>query len=104
MVLITETGGVLNISHTQIERELFKLMAYVGPTALGTLAFGVAYQPEHTYILALPESPNATACTVQYVYNLQTQTWTRWTLPGVLSGTVNPDTGQLYWGPSDGTL
>ena len=104
VILVTETGAVLNITHTQTEQELFKLMAYVGPTALGTLAFGIAYQPEHTYILALPESPNATSCTIQYVYNLQTQTWTRWTLPGVLSGAVNPDTRQLYWGRSDGTL
>jgi len=104
VILITETGGVLNISHTQIERELFKLMAYVGSANLAERAFGVAYQPEHTYILALPTSPNATTCDVQYVYNLQTQAWTKWTLPGLTFGAVNPDTGQLYFGRSDGTL
>lgn len=104
-VLITETGGVANIAHTQVERELFKLMAYVGFSTLGNLAFGVAYLPEHTYILALPESPNATSCTKQYVYNIQSRAWTSWNIPGgVLSGVVHPDTGQLYFGRPDGTL
>lgn len=104
VVLISETGAVVNISHQQIERELFELMANVGSSALANLAFGVAYPGEHTYILSLPESSNASACTRQYVYNLQTQTWDSWTIPGVLCGAVNPDTGQLYFGRTDGTI
>lgn len=104
VVLISETGAVVNITHTQIERELSALMARVGSTTLANLAFGVAYQPEHTYILSLPESPNATSCTRQYVYNLQTQAWSTFSIPGVLCGAVNPDTGQLYFGRTDGTV
>lgn len=104
VVLISETGAVANISHTQIEREILALMSRVGSSTIANLAFGVAYQSEHTYILSLPESSNATACTRQYVYNLQTQTWTSWTVPGVLCGAVNPDTGQLYLGRTDGTI
>lgn len=104
VVLISETGAVVNITHQQIERELLTLMARVGSSTLANLAFGVAYQPEHTYILSLPESSNATACTRQYVYNLQTQAWDSWTVPGVLCGAVHPDTGQLYFGKTDGTI
>lgn len=104
VVLISETGAVVNISHQQIERELFELMANVGSSTLANLAFAVAYPSEHTYILSLPESSNATACTRQYVYNLKTQTWDSWTIPGVLCGAVHPDTGQLYFGRTDGTL
>jgi hypothetical protein len=101
VVLITETGAAVNISHTTVERELFKLAAYVGATTMEKRAFAIGYLPEHTYILSLPESPNATGATKQYVYNLQTDTWSDWALPRVMrSGGLNRETGQLVWGPS----
>lgn len=102
-VLLIDEMGVQNISENRIERDLLKLMAYVGPTTLSNLAFAIARESEHEYILCLPESPTATSCTLQYVFNLQTHAWTRWRLPGVISGAVDTD-GRLYWslGPSQG--
>ena len=103
-VLAVSESGKANISHEQIERELFKLIAYVGQDVIARLAFAVANEREHQYILALPESPGAASCTIQYVYSIETRSWDRWTLPGVLSGAVNPDTGQIVWGMASGAL
>lgn len=104
VVLVSETGAPLSISHQQIEQDLFRLIAYVGQDTLKKLAFSVGYQAEHTFLLALPESPFATTCTKQYVYALQSQTWTSWNLRDVLCGATVPTTNQLVWGRSDGTL
>jgi hypothetical protein len=103
-VLALSESGKANISHDQIERELFKLIAYVGQDVVSRLAFAVANEREHQYILALPESPGAASCTIQYVYSIETRSWSRWTLPGVLCGAVNPDTGQIVWGLASGAL
>jgi hypothetical protein len=96
VVLINEMGAV-NISHDAIGRELTTLMAYVGSATLSSVAFAVAREVEHEYILCLPESPNATSCGVQYVFNLETRAWTRWRLPHVTAGVTDPDSGKLYW-------
>lgn len=97
VLLFSEQGNRVDVSFDQVNRELQKLIAAVGLPTLAKVAFAVAYQPEHEYILCLPESPNAASCTLQYVYNLQTKTWTRWTLPGVVAGAVDPVTGKLIW-------
>lgn len=98
VMLFTENGQSVNVSHDAVERELLKLMAYVGRDTLAKVAFAVPNELEGEYVLCLPEAPNATSCTVQYVYNTRTEVWTRWTLPGVICGAVHPDTGQLVWG------
>jgi hypothetical protein len=106
VMLFTENGQSVNVSHDEIERELLKLIAYVGRDTLANLAFAVPYELEGQYILCLPEAPNAVSCTVQYVYSVRTETWTRWRLPGVIAGTVDPNTGKLVWamGPVATTL
>jgi len=104
-VLVTAEGGKANVSHDTIERDLLKLIQNVVLTAVANSAFAIAYEAEHQYILCLPESPNATSCTRVYVFNLQTQAWTTWSLPQpVTRGAVNPDTGQLVFGTPNGTL
>lgn len=95
--LFSEQGQRVDVSYDQIGKELQKLISFVGQATLSKVAFAVAYQPEHEYILCLPESPNATSCTLQYVYNLQTKTWLPWKLPGVVAGAVDPRTGKLVW-------
>lgn len=97
VLLFSEQGNRVDVSFDQVNRELQKLIAAVSLPTLAKVAFAVAYQPEHEYILCLPESPNAASCTLQYVYNLQTKTWTRWRLPGVVAGAVDPVTGKLIW-------
>jgi hypothetical protein len=97
VLLFTENGQSVNVSHDEIERELLKLIAYVGRDTMAAYAFAVPYEIEGQYILCLPESPNATSCTKQYVYSTRTETWERWTIPGVIAGTVDPNSGKLVW-------
>jgi hypothetical protein len=96
-VLIIGPTGKANISFGKVENELLELSDYVGAATMDAVAFGVAYEQENLYILCVPESPNATTCTRQYVYSTQTQAWTCWRLPGVVCGGVSPG-GVLYWG------
>jgi hypothetical protein len=97
VLAFSEQGQRVDLSYDQVNQELQKLIANVGQDTLAKVAFAVAYQPEHEYLLCLPESPNATSCTLQYVFNLQTKGWTRWKLPGVVAGSVSPTTGQVVW-------
>lgn len=97
VLLFSEQGQNVDVSFDRVGQEIRDLVAYVGLSTLAKVAFAVAYQAEHEYILCLPESPNATSCTLQYVFNLQTKAWTRWRLPGVTTGSVSPYTGQLVW-------
>jgi hypothetical protein len=99
-VLVSEGSGAINISDDQIGRPLRKLMLYVGPDTLARVAYGVAYQGQRQYILALPESPTATAATLYYVYNLQTQAWTTATLPlPTVAGLAHFDQNVMYYAP-----
>lgn len=95
---ITDGGAPAVISTDKIQDDLSALVARVGPDTLARLAFAVAYESERLYVLALPESPNATSCTVQFIYNLQTDAWTRWTLPTLTCGSVDPATDLLVLG------
>ncbi len=104
VTLIVE-GGKSVVSHSTVHRELIKLVESVGIATMAKLAFAVAYESTHEYILCLPESANATACTVAYVFNLQTEGWTTWRFSApVTCGGVNPDTGALVFGTTNGTL
>lgn len=96
VVAVADMGKV-NLSKDTIQRELTRLMTYVGRDTMSKVAFAIANERDHQYILCLPESPVATSCSVQFVYNTETRSWCRWNLPGVIAGTVNPDTGELFW-------
>lgn len=98
VLAFSEQGQHVDVSFEQIGKELQKLVAYVGLSTLAATAFAVVNQQEHEYILCLPESPGATSCTLQYVFNEKTKVWTRWTLPGVVSGAVDPVSGKVVWG------
>jgi hypothetical protein len=98
VIRITDGGAPENLSTNRIDDDLNALIQYVGPATLASVAFAVAYEAEHLYVLCLPESPNATSCTVQYIYNVQTDAWVRWTLPHLTCGGINPYNGLLYFG------
>ena len=95
---ITDGGSPENVSNERIQADLAFLMANAGPAKLAELAFAVAYEAERLFILCLPESSSATTCEIQYVYNELTDAWTRWTIPALLCGAVNPTDGKLYFG------
>lgn len=99
---ITDGGAPENISDEKLRLELADLVAHVGADTIFNVAFGIAYEAEKLYILCLPEGPNATDCTIQYIYNLTTDSWTTWSLPNVQSGGVNPLDGKLYLGRNAG--
>ncbi len=95
VIRVTDGGAPEHISEARIAEELDAIMRRVGPATLTRLAFGVAYESDHTYVLCLPEAPNSIACTIQYIYNSQTDAWTRWTLPVLSCGLVAPFAGDV---------
>ncbi len=95
VIRVTDGGAPEHISEARIAEELDAIMRRVGPATLARLAFGVAYESDHTYVLCLPEAPNSVACTIQYIYNNQTDAWTRWTLPVLSCGLVAPFAGDV---------
>jgi hypothetical protein len=100
VLAFAENGERVDVAHDQVYRELQTLIAYVGRTTFSRYAFAVAYEAERSYILNVPETPNSTYCTRQYVYNAGTRAWTTWSLPGTICGQVNPQTSQLTFGMS----
>jgi hypothetical protein len=60
-------------------------------------AFGVGYDIDGKYILALPSADGDTACDQQFVFDVYGRTFCRWTLD-MRSAAVNPSTGKLYYG------
>lgn len=62
-----------------------------------SLAFGVGYDIDGKYILALPSADGETYCTQQFVFDVYGRTFCRWTLD-MKSASVDPDTGKLYYG------
>jgi hypothetical protein len=62
-------------------------------------AFGVGYDIDGKYILAMPSTNGDTACDQQFVFDVYGRTFCRWTLD-MRSAGVDPDTGKLYYGVS----
>lgn len=98
------TTGIVAISDTGVRQESFKnvndfftSLFGVAYAATQQYAFGVAYQSEHKYVLFLPsgDAPNSQTL----VYNVFTNSWTRWTRQQS-AGFVNPADGLLYIGNS----
>ena len=65
-------------------------------------AWGIAYQSDRKYILAMPTSISDTQATQQYVYNHLTTLWTRWTRHSTCGLVFNGD-GKLYLGSKVGS-
>jgi hypothetical protein len=61
------------------------------------LAFGIAYESEGKYILFVPSQPSDEVCTQALVYNLLTNTWTRW-IRSAACGFLHPLEDKLYLG------
>lgn len=60
-------------------------------------SFGVAYESDRSYLIALPSTNTDTVATQMYRYNYFTQAWTRWTIGGTC-GIVNKGDDKLYIG------
>lgn len=64
---------------------------------LQDVCFGVGYNSDKKYILALPTSSTDQIATEEYVYNYITQQWTRWTRP-MSCAIINAKDDKLYHG------
>lgn len=90
----TESGRYPTVVSQPINRDLLTLRQR-NPN-FDSLCFAVAYESEHTFILCVPNSPSDTACSLQYVYNSSTGTWTRWKIQGLVAANVNSATDKLF--------
>jgi hypothetical protein len=74
---LSESNGTQVLSRP-IETDLLKVLGSSGSTAR-TQGFGVAYETDRKYLLALPNAVGDTSLGQVYVYNTMTEAWTRWT-------------------------
>ncbi len=65
-------------------------------------AWGLAYQSDRKYILAMPTTGSDTEATQQYVYNHLTDLWVRWTIPTTCGLILKAD-GKMYLGTGNGS-
>jgi hypothetical protein len=65
-----------------------------------SIGFGVGYNVDGKYILALPTQDGDTTATQQFVFDVFGNTWCRWLLDIVAAG-VNPVDELLYIAPGD---
>lgn len=100
-ISITESGS--QIMSRNIEGDLLQLSANKIYTNFSSLAFGVSYESDRKYILALEQNATDGFSTLQYVYNWVTQSYTTWNI-SCSSGLVNPFDNLLYLAGSDGQI
>lgn len=94
---VSDTG--VNLRSLPIDDTLRNLVG----TALDTIkevAFGVGYETEHKYILALPDSDGDEVCNQQFIFDTFTNAWTRWTR-SASAGFVRDTNDRLYFGNGD---
>lgn len=101
VVSITESGA--QIMSRNIEGDLLALSAPTLYTSFSTLAFGVSYESDRKFILAIEQNTTDAYSTLQYVYNWITQAWTTWN-KSISAAIVNPFDNLLYLAESDGQI
>lgn len=84
---VTENGSVpLSLP---IDIDIRTLAARV--PGLAARAWAIGYSESRRYILSLPVAADPESqTTFQYVYNIATQTWTRWAIPQLAHGVMGP--------------
>lgn len=95
---ISETS--VAIVSRPIEKDLQRLLTaeLLEDLKIDVVLFGVGYETDRKYVLALPTEAGDIRATQYYVYNTVTQTWTRWTLPSDMShALVNSFDDKMYW-------
>lgn len=94
VVSISDTG--VDVVSRPIEGDL-RVLIGANLTSVKNLSFGVSYQSDRKYLLGIISNSGDTFPTQIYVYNLFTQTWTRWPL-AKRCGIVNIADDKLYFG------
>lgn len=73
---VSDTG--VNVKSRPIETTLKQLIGTALST-IKTVGFAVGYETDRKYILALPGASGDSACQQEYVFNVFTNAWTKWT-------------------------
>lgn len=97
VVAITETG--VSVVSRPIENTLLNLFG-VNLGKVRDLSFSVAYETDRKFILFTITESSDTSPTQAFVYNIFTDTWTRWTLEADC-GLVDPFNDFLYLGDAN---
>ncbi len=98
VVAVSETS--VAIVSRPIEKDLQRLLTadFLASISIDVELFGLGYETDRKYILALPSDANDIRANQYYVFNTVTQTWTRWTLPSDMShAVVNSYNDKVYW-------
>jgi hypothetical protein len=95
IVRITDSGSVELIS-IPINEDLLRLTTPSYPGFQGA-TYGVAYPPDHKYILSTVNSTGDATSTIAYVYNYVTDAWTTWNI-AYSAGIMRPSNELLYFG------
>ena len=91
---VTDTG----VRYISVPIKDTLLPLYSAPLAqLKQHTFGVAYETEGKYILALPSSATDTTATQQFIWDVFGRTWVKWDL-NLSAATVATGDGKLYIG------
>lgn len=93
-VYVSEAGVSPAIS-SPIERDISTIQ--YNETQYTTVGFGVSYEDEGLYLLALPVSPGDTTTNQQYVFDASNPSWTRWLVSNAAHGIYNTASKQLMW-------
>jgi hypothetical protein len=105
-VWMLSNQGVVSISDTGVQIRSGPIKNLIdqltGPllSAANSNCFAVGYETQKKYILAAPTNSNDGFCSVQYVFNYDTQAWTQWDRP-IYSMHVHPSSDRLYLGNAD---
>lgn len=95
VVSVSDAG--VRILSKEIETELLPLVNRATRAAIRRHAFGVSYESDRQYILAIPTTVGTDGCDRQYVFNSATGRWTRWARNRTW-GRVHPERDRLYMG------
>lgn len=95
--VVTIANGNVQVTSMAINDDLMQL--YQLP-AFASTAFGVAQEKERRYLLFSPSVSGDTLPTQVFAYNVNTNAWTKWALPGTqqVCGLVNIADQLLYLG------
>lgn len=97
VISASETG--ISVVSRAIEGDLLTIFG-ADLDAVKNLSYGISYQSDRKYILGIISATGDITPTQQYVYNLFTNSWTRWTL-AKNTGLVRPSNNKLYLSPVD---
>jgi hypothetical protein len=110
---VVEVLEAARVISAQIDNKYIDLLALSStmPAVVAQYAFAMGYESDRKYILSLPLTSGSTGCAHQYVWQSDSEQWSRWTYgewsgPTVTttSGFIHPTQDRIWWGRSSGVF